>query len=145
MTETAENLQETTFIMVDDDVDEIFLTRRKVRREGIVNRFVSERNPENLFRSMAELIDLGIDKRSFLLLLDINMPRENGFETLRKLRGHPEFSDVPVIMFSASNDEADIMEALDLGSDGYIVKPFTSEEFFAALTNLPRVRKRLIQ
>lgn len=137
-------LSETTFVMVDDNVDEIFLTRRKVRKEGIVNRFVSERHPEKLFDSLNELVQMGVDKASFMILLDVNMPKSNGFETLRKIRGHPDFQEVPVIMFSASNDEADIFEAMDLGSDGYIVKPFTSEEFFAALSSVPRVKKRLL-
>lgn len=145
MSETTQELLDTTFIMVDDNVDEIFLTRRKVRRDGIVNRFVSERNPERLFDCLHELVELGIEKKSFLILLDVNMPRENGFETLRKIRSHPDYEGIPVLMFSASDDEADILEAMDLGSDGYIVKPFSSDEFFAALSSIPRIRKRLIQ
>ncbi|MGJ8526991.1 response regulator [Maritalea sp.] len=140
----ADELSETTFVMVDDNVDEIFLTRRKVRREGIVNRFVSERHPEKLFDSLNELVKIGVEKSSFMILLDVNMPRTNGFELLRKIRKHPDFGSVPVIMFSASDDEADIFEAMELGSDGYIVKPFTSEEFFAALSGVPRVKKRLL-
>ncbi|WP_394688726.1 response regulator [Hoeflea sp.] len=142
--ETAYDLSEATFVMVDDNVDEIFLTRRKVRRDGIVNRFVSERRPEKLFDSLDELIGMGVEKSSFMILLDVNMPRITGFELLKKIRNHPDYKETPVIMFSASNDEADIFEAMELGSDGYIVKPFTSEEFFAALTGVPRVKKRLL-
>lgn len=143
-TAASNELSETTFVMVDDNVDEIFLTRRKVRSDGILNRFVSERHPEKLFDSLKELVGLGIDKSSFMVLLDVNMPKVNGFETLKKIRAHPDFSGVPVIMFSASDDEADILEAMELGSDGYIVKPFTSDEFFAALSGIPRVKKRLM-
>lgn len=139
------NLSESTLVMVDDNIDEIFLTRRQVRKDGIINRFVSEKKPEKLLDTLDELTETGIDKSSFLVLLDINMPRSDGFETLKKIRSHPEYKDIPVLMLSASDDEADIFESFELGSDGYIVKPFSSDEFFAAVQNIPRVKKKLIQ
>ena len=95
--------------------------------------------------TLAELTQAGIDKSKVLILLDINMPRSNGFETLEKLRAHPEFRDVPVIMLSVSNDESDMFEAFDLGANGYVVKPFKGDEFFAALTNIPSVKHQLVQ
>lgn len=139
------NLSESTLVMVDDNIDEIFLTRRQVRKDGIINRFVSEKKPEKLLDTLDELTETGIDKSSFLVLLDINMPRSDGFETLKKIRSHQEYKDIPVLMLSASDDEADIFESFELGSDGYIVKPFSSDEFFAAVQNIPRVKKKLIQ
>jgi DNA-binding response OmpR family regulator len=131
--------------MVDDNADEIYLTRRQVRRDGIVNNFVSEKKPENLLTTLVELRKMGVDKAKIIVLLDINMPRLNGFETLKKIRADAEFKDVPVIMLSASDDEADMFEALDLGASGYVVKPFKADEFFAALTNLPQVKYQLMQ
>jgi DNA-binding response OmpR family regulator len=131
--------------MVDDNADEIFLTRRQVRRDGIVNNFVSEKKPENLLQTLAHLGKTGVDKSKIMVLLDINMPRSNGFDTLKKVRADREFKDVPVIMLSASDDAADMFEAFDLGASGYIVKPFKADEFFAALTNLPDVKYQLIR
>lgn len=136
-------LTESTLIMVDDNVDEIFLTRRKVRSEGIINRFVSEKKPERLFQSMDELIEMGVEKDSFVILLDINMPRVNGFETLKMIRSHPVYNKTPVFMLSSSKSDEDMLEAEELGCDGYIVKPFTSEEFFAELQNIQRVKKKI--
>lgn len=144
MGDTKRSLLEATFVMVDDDLDQIFSTRRRVRQEGIVNRFVSESRPDRLFETLGDLIEMGIDRSSFLLLLDVNMPRESGFQTLRKIRAHPDFRDMPVLMFSASENESDILEAIDLGCDGYVVKPFTSEEFFCAISSIPQVKKRLL-
>ncbi|MBZ0217457.1 MAG: response regulator, partial [Fimbriimonadaceae bacterium] len=106
-------LAESTLVMVDDTIDEIFLTRRQVRRDGIINRFVSENKPERLMETLSELIDMGVEKSSFLILLDVNMPRTNGFETLKNIRAHDEYKNVPVIMLSASDDEADILESYD--------------------------------
>jgi DNA-binding response OmpR family regulator len=139
------NTSEITLVMVDDNTDEIFLTRRQVRRDGIVNNFVSEKKPENLLQTLTHLGKTGVDKSKIMVLLDINMPRTNGFETLRKVRADREFKDVPVIMLSASDDAADMFEAFDLGASGYIVKPFKADEFFAALTNLPDIKYQLIR
>ncbi|MBI1201664.1 MAG: response regulator [Rhodopseudomonas sp.] len=136
---------ELTLVMVDDNADEIFLTRRQVRQDGIVNNFVSERKPERLIEALGELSKAGIDKNKVLILLDINMPRANGFEALGVLRAHPQYKDIPVIMLSASDDEADMFEAFDLGANGYVVKPFKSDEFFAALSNIPSVKHQLVQ
>lgn len=140
-----EKVSQTTLVMVDDNLDEIFLTRRQVRRDGIINRFVSEKKPERLIETLDELIEMGAQQDSFLILLDINMPRSNGFETLKRIRAHPDYKDVPVVMLSASEDEADMFESFELGSDGYLVKPFTGEEFFAAVQNIPKVKKQLVQ
>lgn len=143
--EPDRSVTETTLIMVDDNVDEIFLTRRQIRKTGIVNRFVSEKRPERLFETLKELIDMGVDKQTFLILLDVNMPRSDGFETLSSIRRHPDFADVPVLMFSASEDEEDIFHSFEAGSNGYIVKPFSADEFFAAIQNIPRVKTQLVQ
>jgi DNA-binding response OmpR family regulator len=136
---------ELTIVMVDDNPDEIFLTRRLVRREGIINNFVSEKKPERLLETLDELGQVGIDKDKILILMDVRMPRSNGFETLQKLRQNEQYKSVPVIMLSASDDEADMFEALELGADGYIVKPFRGDEFFAAVSNVKTVKHQLVQ
>ena len=131
--------------MVDDNADEIFLTRRQVRRDGIVNNFVSEKKPEHLLETLAHLEQTGVDKSNIMVLLDIKMPRLNGFDTLKRVRESPDFKDVPVIMLSASDDATDMFDAFDLGASGYIVKPFKGDEFFAALSNLPQIKYQLIK
>lgn len=138
-------LTESTIVMVDDNVDEIFLTRRLVRKEGIVNRFVSEKKPENLMNTLAELEEMGVRRDTFLILLDVNMPRINGFETLKRLRADERYKDIPVLMLSASDDVSDMFDSFEHGSNGYLVKPFSGDEFFAAMENIPTITKKLMQ
>lgn len=133
-----------TLVMVDDDEDEVFITRRLVRRSGIVNDFISERKPEDLFPTLASLYDRGDAGDKVIVLLAINMPRQDGFETLRNIRQSREYKDVPVIMLSASENEADMVNATELGANGYLVKPFRSDAFFAALNDVPRVKHQLV-
>ena len=63
-----------------------------------------------------------------LVILDIMMPKLDGFEVCRRLR---EWSQIPVIMLSARGDESDKVKCLDLGADDYITKPFGASELIA--------------
>jgi CheY-like chemotaxis protein len=131
-----------TILMVDDNIDEIYLAKREVRNYGILNQFVSERCPETLFSTLAELYS-GERPTNVLILLDVSMPRMDGFETLKAIRNHERFKALPVIMFSVSDDEEDMSAAIRLGADGYLVKPFALEPFMSALGSLPEMRYQL--
>jgi two-component system, OmpR family, KDP operon response regulator KdpE len=65
-----------------------------------------------------------------LVLLDINMPGMDGFETCRKIRAH---SDVPIIVVTVRGTEDDKVTALDAGADDYVVKPFSTQELLARI------------
>jgi two-component system response regulator len=138
------NDQQFTILMVDDDQDEVFITRKLVRKSGIVNAFISERKPENLFPTLSNIYSSMDAKNKVIILLDVNMPRQDGFETLEKIRDSENFSDVPVVMLSASDNEADVAHASALGANGYMVKPFRSDLFFACLSDVPRVKHQLV-
>ncbi|MDU1583264.1 MAG: response regulator [Peptoniphilus harei] len=73
-------------------------------------------------------IELAAENNYDLILLDIMMPKLNGFEALREIR---KFSDVPVIMLTAREDEVDKVLGLELGADDYVVKPFSMRELLA--------------
>lgn len=134
---------ETTLLMIDDNVDEIFLTRRQVRKDGLENRFISEQNPEMAFATIADLKSQGV--RDLLILLDVAMPRLDGMELLKQLRAHADHSKTPIIMLSASDNEADIRQAMNLGANGYMVKPFKAETLFAMLKTIPAIKQCLVQ
>lgn len=69
-----------------------------------------------------------------LIFLDLNMPRKNGYEVLREIRGNDELRNYPVIIFSTSFDEATIATTRKLGADRFIAKPRTYEGIIKALT-----------
>jgi DNA-binding response OmpR family regulator len=66
-----------------------------------------------------------------LILLDAMMPGLNGFEVLRRLKGDPALSSVPVIMVTAKGHERDVLNGLRGGAVDYIVKPFSLKELSA--------------
>lgn len=60
-----------------------------------------------------------------LVILDIMMPRLNGFEVLKRMRTDPELSDIPVIVLTAKGGEDDARTALQSGANGFLTKPFS--------------------
>src|SRR5690554_722378 len=70
-----------------------------------------------------ECITTAVDAAPDTILLDMRMPGLSGLETLDKLKGFPETSDIPVIMVSANSADESIIKALDLGANDYIKKP----------------------
>lgn len=133
-----------TILMVDDNADEIFLTRRLMRRDGIVNNVVSERDPTKIFDTLDQLVDLGSERNRILVMLDLNMPQLDGFAVLKKIRKSRRYKEVIVIMLSASDDEGDMLDSFEKGANGYMVKPFRVDEFFTVLNNVSQVRYQLV-
>lgn len=74
-----------------------------------------------------------------LILLDVRMPKMNGYETLKEIR---KITDIPVIFLTALNGSYDEVKGLDLGADDYITKPFTYEVLIARVKSCLRRSKR---
>ncbi len=82
-----------------------------------------------------------LEKEHFdLILLDIMMPEMNGFEAIKHLKKNPKTSKIPVLFVSALNETTDIVKGLDLGSYGYITKPYNIEEVKARIINTLRIK-----
>ena len=71
-----------------------------------------------------------------VLLLDVMMPRCNGFEVCRRLREHPATRAVKIVMLTAHGRDAQIERGLALGADAYITKPFSNKELVAKVRGL---------
>ncbi len=77
-----------------------------------------------------EALDLYEKYLPDIILLDIMLPKINGFEVLKKIR---EFSDVPIILVTVKDSSVDIVQGLELGADDYITKPFDINELLARI------------
>jgi CheY-like chemotaxis protein len=64
-----------------------------------------------------------------LVIVDINMPKINGLEVLKKIKSHPDFKIIPVVILTTSSESSDIQTAYQMGANSYIVKPVDFEKF----------------
>lgn len=76
----------------------------------------------------AEALKMLEQRKVGLVLSDINMPNMDGLQLLTSVRSHPEWNNIPVIMITTEGSQAKVMEAIQLGAQGYVRKPFTAEQ-----------------
>lgn len=84
--------------------------------------------------SGAEALKLAGEGDFKLILLDINLPKTDGFTLLTMLRALPNLVNVPIIMFTARSNPKDEMRASELGANGFLYKPFTTAELRTLVT-----------
>jgi CheY-like chemotaxis protein len=80
----------------------------------------------------------GLEDTPTLVLLDLKMPRVNGFEVLRQIKSDPRLKGVPVVMFTSSREGSDLNRSYDLGANAYVVKPVDFQEFNEVLQQISR-------
>ena len=112
----------TVWLVDDDEDDQLFI--RSAFKDGQPSIDVlALSDGAELLASLAECIEL-----PRLILLDINMPRKNGFETLAELRSVAGFADLPVVMLTTSSAEEDRQRSLALGANHFMTKPLTYQQ-----------------
>lgn|SRR6266508_1350228 len=80
-----------------------------------------------------EALDLIRRDRPDVVLLDIMLPKRNGYEVCRAVKADPAISSIPVIMLTAKGQEVEILKGLELGASAYIAKPFGNAEVLEAV------------
>ena len=83
-----------------------------------------------------EAMDLLKESRPDLLILDVMMPRKNGFEVCAEVRTDNRLSGMPILMLTAKGREAEMKKGLSLGADAYITKPFSTHELVMKVSEL---------
>jgi len=109
-------------LVVDDHVPAVGMLTRLLEREGyeVISAYDGEQAVELCNRTIPDLI-----------LLDVMMPKLNGFEVLKILRDEDRTQNIPTILITAKNTPDDIEHGLGLGADDYIAKPFNPRELLA--------------
>ncbi len=106
----------TTILVVDDEAPIVDLVRFTLEDADV--RVVEASDG-------AAALDLARRIKPDLVLLDVHMPRLDGFEVCRQLRREPDFARTPIIMLTAAGQEADRSSGLSAGADEYLTKPFS--------------------
>ena len=123
-----------TILIVDDDEGHAILIRENLQAASLPNRIVH-------FCDGQAILDFFFKQRppaneSFLILLDIRMPKVDGIEVLRRLKADPELRKLSVIMLTTTDDTREVERCHQLGCSVYIQKPVDYEKFAEAIRRL---------
>ena len=129
---------DTVIILAEDDEGHAGLIIRNLRRTGIDNEILHFKNGEETLNFLLGLNGGPHRKEgvSYILLLDLRMPKVDGIEVMRQIKHDKKMRSIPVIVITTTDDPGEIELCYALGCSSYIVKPVNFEEFNEAFRQL---------
>jgi len=128
-------------LLVEDDAGHARLLERTLRRAGLGHRIVRVADGQEALDYLAladGVTDADQHPRPGLILLDIRMPRLDGFEVLTQVRCDPMHRRTPIIMLTSTDNQNEVNRAYELGASGYVVKPVNVDVFTDRVMTLGR-------
>lgn len=114
-----------TVLLVEDDTVDQQAVRRCFKELRVNNPLVITGNGEEGLRYLKD----DFKERPYFILLDLKMPKMDGIEFLKVVKADQHLKRIPVVVFTTSNEEKDIVESFNLGVAGYMVKPPAHDNF----------------
>ena len=122
-------------LVVEDDPFNGPFTRELLLGSGFKAALVE--SAEQALKFLENVDDSGPD----LILLDVNLPGMDGLEMASKLKAHPEFQYIPIIIFTVHDTLEFKIQGLNSGGDDYLTKPFEPDELIARVNAMMRIRR----
>lgn len=114
-------------LLVEDNPMDVDLTLRAFKKRRLANPIEVARDGEEALACLARW-EAGAPP-PVVILLDLKLPKINGLEVLRRIKTHPRFADLPVVVLTTSSEDTDIAAAYKLGVNSYIIKPVNFDNF----------------
>jgi CheY-like chemotaxis protein len=130
-------------LVIEDSDSDMYLLQRAVDAGPTARQVRRVRNGEQAIELLRQIADGGPGSLPDVIVIDLNLPRIDGHEVLAHLRAHEAFEEIPVLIVTSSQAEADRKRALAGGADGYFVKPidiFSYEKLPDAMEGARRAR-----
>lgn len=128
--------QKLDILLVEDNADDIELAVHALREEKLANAITIARDGEEaldlIFHPKA---DQGFEPPR-LILLDLKLPKVDGLDVLRALKGNPRTRAIPIVVMTSSKEERDLVESYKLGVNAYVQKPVGFDEFRSIVKEL---------
>ncbi len=108
-------------VLVEDNPMDLDLTQRAFMKRNILNPVIVARDGEEALLKIQGLCSS--TEKPLMVLLDLKLPKKDGFDVLAVIKKDPQLHSTPVIVLTSSSDSGDIKKAYDLGANSYIIKP----------------------
>lgn len=124
-----------TLCLVEDNDDDVFLIRKAVCQTAPSTEMITITDGEQLLKELGDRSRNGRPLPA-LVVLDINMPCMDGFETLEAMKADTRFRRLPVLILTTSSRREDVQRAFELGAASYFVKPAEFENLLALMEQI---------
>jgi CheY-like chemotaxis protein len=132
-------IDSAVILLAEDDENQVVLIRRVFKQAHLINPLHVVTNGEEVIAYLKgedEYANRAEYPLPALLLLDLKMPRKNGFEVLKWIRQQPGLRTLRVVVLTSSEDMADVNRAYQLGANSFLVKPGDFEQFVSVIQTL---------
>ena len=119
-------------LLVEDNPNDVKLTLLAFKSANLANAVHVARDGVEALEYLygdASSPDQELSQRPKLVLLDLKLPRLDGHEVLKRIKGDPRTAAIPVVMLTSSGEERDVMRTYEIGANSYIIKPVDFEQF----------------
>jgi len=128
-------------LMADDDADDRLLAKDALAECRLANELHFVENGEELLDYLnrrGKYVNLANSPRPGLILLDLNMPKKDGRESLKEIKDDPRLRTIPVVVLTTSNADTDISRIYELGANSFITKPVSFDSLVEVMKILGR-------
>ncbi|MEO7085767.1 MAG: response regulator [Gemmatimonadaceae bacterium] len=131
--------KQVEILLVEDNPDDVAMTLRALHKANIVNHIKVVRDGAE---ALAFIFGEGVyaaghvENVPKLILLDLKLPKVDGFEVLKRVKADQRTKQIPVVILTSSKEQRDVVEGYELGVNSYIVKPVNFESFVDAVGKL---------
>ncbi len=119
-------MEEVLILIAEDDADDRYLLQSAFEENGYKDKLIFVENGVELLDFLHQ-IDGNAAKLPRFILLDLNMPKKDGREVLKEIKQNQYFKQIPIIIFSTTNNEQEMKRCYELGANSYITKPNSFE------------------
>jgi CheY-like chemotaxis protein len=136
-----------TILMADDDADDRMMAQDAMRENRLENSFRCVEDGQELMDYLTRSGKYAVAPapRPGLILLDLNMPRKDGRQALREIKGDPELRRIPVVILTTSKTEEDVLRSYDLGANSFITKPVTFDRLVEIVRSLENYWFKIVE
>ena len=132
-------------LLVEDNPGDAYIIKNYLQTSKIPYKFDHLVDGEQLMSYLYREGDYAKVSLPELILLDLNLPKKNGFEVLKEIKSHPQLKLIPVVILTSSRAEKDILESYRLYASCYIAKPFEYSEFIDTIRKIEIFWLKLVQ
>jgi len=123
-------------LLVDDDEGDVLLTQKALQKGKIFNSLNVARDGVEAMEFLRGEGSCMNAPRPDLILLDLNMPRKDGRETLAEIKNDPDLRSIPIVVLTTSDADQDVIQSYDLQANCYITKPVDMKQFTDVIQKL---------